>query len=480
MSCGAKQSRSAMLDTLLVKSPASRTLNCRPGQYAPESTPSICAQCEKNHFCLGGDHYKIACHSGTSKVGISDRSDCQCKEGSAGIKGVCIPCDAQQCDSMYNTVGCGGTSYGECVQCLTCPAGFFRQDCKGNSTGVCVACPANTFAEGEGLRTSCSPCQFTCDPGQYLKGCEGGSKGACTACEICEAGKYRTSCNRKSPGTCVDCKSCDAGEFTEGCGFENPGKCTACPDGKYMDKRGIHTEGCLKCITSEEAKCTKSQEFIACTQSIGPGKCESCSYGQFFWQQKCENCCPSPLTTRSDCNKLSAWLSEAIMQVKQLIHKEGGVVISQPMLSPDGSTVYVGALDKTLYALDAGTGAVRWTFVSKFDILQIVLHPDGLSMFVATSDQKVHALHARGGALKWSYKVGDDVILTHVLSSDGSSLYLGSRDDRVYALNTATGAQLWSYQTGGDVAARPVVSRDGSSLFFTSLDGKAYAVKTLS
>ena len=42
----------------------------------------------------------------------------------------------------------------------------------------------------------------------------------------------------------------------------------------------------------------------------------------------------------------------------------GDWVESSAALSPDESTIYIGSWDNSLYAIDAATGVVEWTFVT--------------------------------------------------------------------------------------------------------------------
>jgi hypothetical protein len=103
--CGIEAGGPAMLETLFVKNPAAKDASCIPGQYSPEASAG-CRPCEENHFCLGGDHYKVACPSGTGPKGSADSSYCQCKEGFGGSKGRCILCNADVCEDAFYTAGC--------------------------------------------------------------------------------------------------------------------------------------------------------------------------------------------------------------------------------------------------------------------------------------------------------------------------------------------------------------------------------------
>ena len=57
-------------------------------------------------------------------------------------------------------------------------------------------------------------------------------------------------------------------------------------------------------------------------------------------------------------------------------------------------------------------------------------------IFVGSLDGKVYALNAATGALIWSYTTGDWVASSPAVV--GGVVYVGSGDGKVYALNAAT------------------------------------------
>jgi outer membrane protein assembly factor BamB len=66
---------------------------------------------------------------------------------------------------------------------------------------------------------------------------------------------------------------------------------------------------------------------------------------------------------------------------------------------------------------------------------------DGSTVFIGPGDGSVYALSAIDGSMQWSYKTGakggyNFVDSSPVLSSDESVLYVGSNDNNVYALST--------------------------------------------
>ncbi len=67
-------------------------------------------------------------------------------------------------------------------------------------------------------------------------------------------------------------------------------------------------------------------------------------------------------------------------------------------------------------------------------------------LYIASSDDNVYALDAGTGALLWSYMTGGPEGASSPAVSNGA-VYIGSNypDNRVYALNASNGTLLWSY-----------------------------------
>ena len=137
----------------------------------------------------------------------------------------------------------------------------------------------------------------------------------------------------------------------------------------------------------------------------------------------------------------------------------------------DHGLVYFGSYDGNFYAVDTATGKLRWKFATPGEHRFTASHlhgvfPAGESMpdpfdvylsspavfnglvYFGSGDGNVYALDAGSGALKWKFKTGDVVHASPAIS-DGK-LYIGSWDSWFYALDAATGKQLWRFKTGED------------------------------
>ena len=131
-------------------------------------------------------------------------------------------------------------------------------------------------------------------------------------------------------------------------------------------------------------------------------------------------------------------------------------------------------LDRTFWltAVNAGTGAppALWNFPS-FGYFSSPAVASG-SLFIGSQDDNVYALNASTGDLLWTYTTGNTVTGSPAVAN--GVVYVGSADDNVYALNASTGAKLWSFTTGNQVISSPAVAN--GVVYINSTDGNLYAL----
>jgi len=148
----------------------------------------------------------------------------------------------------------------------------------------------------------------------------------------------------------------------------------------------------------------------------------------------------------------------------------GGSVYSSPAIGADG-TIYVGSIDKKVYALEAN-GTKRWEFETGGAVYSSpAIGADG-TIYIGSDDNKVYALEANG-TKRWEFETGDDVYSSPAIGADGT-IYIGSDDNKVYALNP-DGTKKWEFETGDDVCSSPAIGADGT-VYIGSNDNKVYAL----
>lgn len=160
-----------------------------------------------------------------------------------------------------------------------------------------------------------------------------------------------------------------------------------------------------------------------------------------------------------------------------------GTNSTNPVLAPDGSTVFVGTDAGTVYALDAATGAVRWTGAVGAGVTASPALADGV-LHVPTADGRLVALAADGcGATvcgpQWSASTGGPPAVQPAVA--GGVVVTGNDDGSVDAFDAAgcgaaTCPALWSADAGAAVTGAPAVS--AGRLYVGTADGRlvAYAL----
>ena len=139
-----------------------------------------------------------------------------------------------------------------------------------------------------------------------------------------------------------------------------------------------------------------------------------------------------------------------------------------------GGTVYVGARDGFLYAIDRANGTQRWRHDHKVSwVNSSPAVSDGL-VYAGTSDGRfVQAVDTATGEERWRAKAQSTVWASPAV--DGALAYVGEGDGTMYALDKRTGQEAWRYRVGHRLFSSPLVHE--GHLYFGSDDGGVYAVR---
>src|SRR6266702_2714520 len=95
---------------------------------------------------------------------------------------------------------------------------------------------------------------------------------------------------------------------------------------------------------------------------------------------------------------------------------------------------------------------------------------DGV-VYVGSHDHRLYALDARTGDMYWSYTTGGFIDSSPTVAE--GVVYVGSQDHKLYALSAQAGENLWNYATGGSIVSSPVVAN--GVVFVGSNDHNLYA-----
>jgi outer membrane protein assembly factor BamB len=139
--------------------------------------------------------------------------------------------------------------------------------------------------------------------------------------------------------------------------------------------------------------------------------------------------------------------------------------------------VYFGSYDGNVYAVDAKTGKLRWSSEAQgglrgagnFYATPAVAYG---RVFIGNTDGKVYAFGAKSGDLLWSRSTGGYVYSSAAVWNE--TVYVGSYDERLYALDAATGDVRWSFKANERVSGAPTVL--AGVVYFATLGGRTYAL----
>jgi len=140
-----------------------------------------------------------------------------------------------------------------------------------------------------------------------------------------------------------------------------------------------------------------------------------------------------------------------------------------------GDTVYIGAYDENLYALDAAQGVLRWKFATEGGICTTPAAVDDLVIF-GSEDHNIYALNTSVHAVQWLFQTQGRVRSSAHIHEE--TCYIGSDDGHLFALDLRTGHEKWRYRTWKPLRSTPVVS--GAMVYIGSEDSSVYGIETAS
>ena len=130
-----------------------------------------------------------------------------------------------------------------------------------------------------------------------------------------------------------------------------------------------------------------------------------------------------------------------------------------PAISADGSSVIFGNDDSHLgagscgyvYSVSVASGEEQWRFKTRGPYGSVsapVISPKDGTIFAGANDGNLYALDGASGALLWTFISGSaKQIYSPALSVDSNVVFATCQDGNVYALSSSDGSVLWSHNT---------------------------------
>jgi hypothetical protein len=143
------------------------------------------------------------------------------------------------------------------------------------------------------------------------------------------------------------------------------------------------------------------------------------------------------------------------------------VFLSSPVVS--GNTVIFGSGDQTVYALDAVTGKLKWSFATGDVVHASPAVANGV-VYIGSWDRNLYAIDLASGREKWRYVTGNDTTIYNqigIASSaavSGGRVFVGGRDGHFHAVDEKTGKLAWTIDNrGGWTIASPACATASST-----------------
>jgi outer membrane protein assembly factor BamB len=135
-----------------------------------------------------------------------------------------------------------------------------------------------------------------------------------------------------------------------------------------------------------------------------------------------------------------------------------------------GTLVYAASMEGQLLALDAASGAVRWTAPIKVPGFEGPAAADG-RVLAAAVDGHVHALDATSGRERWRRQLGAPAVTTPLIV--GADVYVGTADGTVHRLAAGDGRVLGSRKLDATLKPASVPVQASSDLLVLLNDASA-------
>ncbi|MEW6035073.1 MAG: PQQ-binding-like beta-propeller repeat protein [Candidatus Micrarchaeota archaeon] len=153
---------------------------------------------------------------------------------------------------------------------------------------------------------------------------------------------------------------------------------------------------------------------------------------------------------------------------------EGNFWLSRPTI--EGNVVYVGSLDDRMHAFVVTNGLELWNIRAKNWVAGTPLASGG-TVYFGANDGNVYAVEGADGTLKWIAPTQLAVISQPEIGTMGGKevVFAGGSDKNIYAISRDSGEVVWKGPAAGAV---------GSPLFYQNkvivgaADGKVYAYST--
>lgn len=133
-----------------------------------------------------------------------------------------------------------------------------------------------------------------------------------------------------------------------------------------------------------------------------------------------------------------------------------GAATGAPLLSENGSMLFVGSLGNRMVALDTATGDVVWTFETDQSVWGTAVVSEGKLVFTDTAGN-VYIVSAENGESLWHTEISGEIVGGASFIVDG--FIVATQDGQLQAFGF-DGTPLWQDSVDGEIYQAPVANSD--------------------
>ena len=137
----------------------------------------------------------------------------------------------------------------------------------------------------------------------------------------------------------------------------------------------------------------------------------------------------------------------------------------------DNGTIYIGAYDNNLYAINATDGSFIWKFPTEGGIVSRPTIFDGVVYF-GSEDSKLYAVNARTGKLVWDFGTGGPIRCSPRVAE--GHVFIGSDDGYLHVINISTYQRAWQVDAGSIIRSTPFITNN--LVYFGCDSGEVFCV----
>jgi len=140
--------------------------------------------------------------------------------------------------------------------------------------------------------------------------------------------------------------------------------------------------------------------------------------------------------------------------------------------------IFPGSFQTMQFALDAKTGKVLWTTLTKAPMIFSGSYSDGMFVRGGTDDNTMYCFNATTGEIVWTYTPATDGYFTAGCAIAYGMVYEPNKDGNVYAIDLETGELVWRYQGPGTMLFPGMATVADGKVYVTSGQDASFGQET--